>query len=186
MGHKNSVFILLFWEGTLLSGSGDAKIIRWNENTGQIIHLYEGHMAVVQIISIFENYLYSAGQELNIFKWNIDSGTIDKTFLAYHRHEVWCLAFEAGYLYSGSLDKSVIRRDLNTFSRLFTYSGRRISLQILVLWKNVLIAAGDSSTFRMLEKSQNLMFPVEVMSDHSSDVYCLIVFDDTLFSGSSD
>ncbi|KAI3655837.1 hypothetical protein MP638_002839, partial [Amoeboaphelidium occidentale] len=185
-GHLNTVHSLILWDQMLFSSSTDTKIICWNEENGQIIRTYEGHPAAVQVISIFNNYLYSGGQEAIILKWNIDSGVIEKIFPFLHGNRIWCFAFEEGTLYSGSIDTSVIKWDLNTSSRLFSYFDRRIRLRSIVMWKNVVIAGGDNLGLVIQDRSQNSFFPVQIMSGHTSGVLAMIVFEDTLFSGGVD
>jgi WD40 repeat protein len=83
-GHQDSVFAVFLWEDLIFSGSGDTKIICWNEGNGQIIRIFEAHTAAVLVISVFDSYLYSGGQKAVILKWNIDSGIVDRTFPSLH------------------------------------------------------------------------------------------------------
>jgi WD40 repeat protein len=184
-GHRGTVFTVLLWEDLLFSGSADTKIICWDEGNGQIIRSYD-HTSAVQVLAIFNNNLFSAGLENNIVKWNIESGIIEKTFPNHHGNNVWCLAFEEGSLYSGSLDTTVIRWDLNTSSRKFTYFGRDFKLRSVVLWKNLVIAGGDGSTLIIQDKSQNSLFPVEIISGHLRGIICMTVLNDTIFTGGVD
>lgn len=186
VGHLNTVHSLILWDQMLFSSSTDTKIIFWNEENGQIIRTFNGHSLAVHVISIFRNYLYSGGQDAIILKWNIDSGTIEKTFPYLHSNRIWCFAFDEGNLYSGSIDTTVMRWDLNTSTRSFSYFDRRIRLRSIVLWKNFVIAGGDNQALKIQDRSQNSIFPVEIMSGHFSGVVSLIVFEDTLFSASVD
>ncbi|KAI3658801.1 hypothetical protein MP638_002601 [Amoeboaphelidium occidentale] len=166
MGHTNSVNAVILWERMLFSGSADSKIICWNEANGQKIRVYEGHTAAVHIISIFENYLYSAGLQDSILKWNIDSGMIENVFPSFHSNRIWCFAFEKGSLYSGSIDATVIKWDVNTSSKLFTYSGSSDS----AIRRRCLINFTD----------------LNIYYGHSRSVVALALDEKFMYSGSSD
>jgi WD40 repeat protein len=185
-GHQSSVFTLFLQGVFLFSGSFDSTIICWNEENGQIIRIFSGHSTAVWVIAIIDDYLYSASEPEGIFKWNIDSGAIENIFPVSHLNTIYCFAFENGTLYSGSTDTTVIRWDLRTSSKLFTYGGRKTKLRALVLWKNVVLAAGDGPVLTIQDKSQNTLFPVEIISGHESDVLCMIMINDTFFTGGVD
>ncbi|KAI3659957.1 hypothetical protein MP638_004984 [Amoeboaphelidium occidentale] len=185
-GHQSTVLTLFLLDDKLFSGSTDTTIICWNEYTSRLIRVYEGHIDSVRVVSIHENYLYSAGQEFVIFKWNIESGNIEKRFPVAHKSSISSFAFDDGILYSGSLDTSVIKWDLNTSSRIITYSGRNKRLRSVVLWKNLVVASGDTSMFKIHDKSQDLVLPVEIMSGRLGDTGCILVHADVLFSGGTD
>lgn len=186
VGHQSTVLALLLWNDMLFSGSVDTTVICWNEINGQIIRTYNGHTGEVQVVSLYENHLYSAGRPYSIIKWNIDSGIIEKVFSDEHFHTIMCLTSGEGSLFSGSLDTTVVRWDLSTSEKIFIYSGRNIRLWCLALWKNFVVAGGESLVLRIIHKTQNSVSPVEIMSGHSNDVGCMLVLGDTLFSGSID
>lgn len=187
VGHTDSVFSLLLWEETLFSGSSDSKIICWDKANGQMIRTYLGSTDATFVLSIFDNHLYSTSQDRIIMKWNIDSGSIVETFPKHHTGFIWCFAFNSRSLFSGSGDTTVIRWDLNTSSRLFTYTGRNIQLRAVVLWRNLVIAGGDNLALTIQDTTRNSIFPIEVASGHSEDgIVCMILLDDILFSGGVD
>jgi hypothetical protein len=59
-------------------------------------------------------------------------------------------------------------------------------LRSVVLWKNLVIAFGDTPIFKIHDKSQNLVFLIEINSGHLDDADCLLVHLDTLFWASTD
>lgn len=186
IGHQSTVLALFLKDDKLFSGSTDTSIICWNEYTSRLIRIYEGHIDSVRVVSIHDNYMYSSGQDVVILKWNIDSGDIEERFPVLHKSSVSSFAVEQGILYSGSLDTTVIKWDLNASSKLFAYSGRNKRLRSVVLWKNLVIASGDTATFKIHDKSQDLILPIEIMSGHLGDAGCLLVHGDILYSGSTD
>jgi WD40 repeat protein len=186
VGHRRTVLTLSILEDTLFSGSADQTIIRWNEKNGQIIRYYD-HTSAVEVLTIFDNYLFSSGQENKILKWNIKSGIVEKTFPKHHGGSIRCLAFEQGLLYSGSVDGTVIKWDLNTSSRISVYKGRKSRFWSLLLWKTFVIAGGESDAIKIQDKSQNSIFPVEIISGHSAEgIVCMTVLNDSLFTGGVD
>jgi WD40 repeat protein len=186
VGHQNSVMCLCVWGELLFSGSFTTEIIGWNEFNGQLLRFYDGHSAPVRVLSVFGGVLYSAGEENAIISWNIDSGSIRNYFPRHHINLVWCFAYEEGNLYSGSTDTNVFKWDVNSGSRVFAYFGRNIRLRSVVLWKGFVISSGENPFFRVYDKAENNVSPVEIMSGHSFWIVCMAVLDDTLFSGSVD
>lgn len=187
VGHESTVYTLFLWNTMLFSGSADTQIIGWNEETGEIIRIYYGHKSPVRLVAIYDNYLVSSAHLTVLVKWNIDDGRAVEVFPDGHRNLVLSFAFDQGSLYSGGLDAAAIRWNFTNVSVLFTYGGRNIKLRSVVPWKNYVIASGDSMELRVLDKSQNSIFPHQVMSGHSDDgVVCLILHGDILFSGGGD
>jgi hypothetical protein len=112
----------------------------------------------VLVVHIHDNYLHSGVQDAIILKWNIASGDIEERFPASHISHVSSFAFAEGHLYSESLDATVIKWGLNASSKFFTHSGRNKRLRGVVLWKNLVIAFGDTPIFKIHDKSQDLVF----------------------------
>lgn len=186
VGHRSTVLSLFLREKMLFSGSYDTKIICWNEVDGQLIRTYNGHTGPVNALYVFDSSLYSAGQERIVLRWHIENGNIETVFPEHHDQTIWCFAFEPDSLYSGSIDTTVIRWDLNSSSRQFTYFGRNIKLRSLVLWKYFVVTGGDNLVIRIQDKSTTSVSPIEIISGHSTGIGCMIVQNDTLFSGSGD
>jgi hypothetical protein len=50
----------------------------------------------------------------------------------------------------------------------------------------VIAGGGDNQALLIQDRSQNFVFPVEIMSGHKGEIACLIISEDTLFSGGED
>lgn len=184
-GHRSSVLTLSIWNTMLFSGSADNAIICWNEENGQIFRIYNGLTYPVDALAIFDNNLFSTGRDNTILKWSIESGIIEKTFYDINGKGISCFAFEQGRLYSGSMDGTVVKWNLNTSHIISTFHGRNSKLWCLVLWRNFVIAGGESNELKIQDRSQNSLFPVEVASGPNEQISCMIILNDTLFAGGS-
>lgn len=185
-GHTDTVFTVILWNGMLFSGSGDRRIICWNDESGQVIRTYHGHINEVRAIAIIDGYLYSIGDENFMIKWIIDTAAIEIQVVAEHRNSLLCLAFDKRNIFSGSIDATVIKRDLNTLSRSFIYISRFSKLWSIVLWKNFVVTGGETPKIVIQDRYQNHILPVEIPSAHSDQNSCMVVLNDTLFSGGAD
>lgn len=185
-GHRSSVVAVYLHDKILFSGSFDTTIICWNSESGALIKIFLGHFGYVNALAVQGNDLYSIGFDDKIIRWNITSGTIVRQFPVRHTSTVRCIALRNQTLFSGSDDTTIIKWNVTTGLALFVYRGREISLRAVAVWKTFIISAGDNDEIRFWDASINDIDPRATIMAHLRPVSCLLVYEETLFSGSSD
>jgi WD40 repeat protein len=90
----------------LASPSEDGTIRLWDSDTGECLHILEGHNYQVVAFDPLGNILASGGSDNTIKLWDPASGKLLRT-LEKQEHHVTCLAFnQSGHiLASGNLDR---------------------------------------------------------------------------------
>jgi WD40 repeat protein len=185
-GHTESVFALYFSGGTLYSGSADTTIISWNSESGKIIKTFHGHSDFVSALIVLEDTMYSSGNDRTVIEWSIDSGEIIKIFTELADGKVRCIGSKNRLLFTGLEETSVVMWNTTTGLSLLKYSGKQKMLTSVVLWKSSVMNGGDDSLIRIWDATFDNLDPYKVLTDHTETIGCLIVYGDTLFSGSGD
>ncbi|CAK5263759.1 unnamed protein product [Mycena citricolor] len=100
---------------TLVSASGDGKMILWNIATGDRVRTFEGHERGLACIEYKGDLIISGSNDCKIKIWSASSGACLRT-LTGHESLVRALAFDpsTGRLVSGGYDRSVRVWDLCT------------------------------------------------------------------------
>jgi WD40 repeat protein len=185
-GHSSSVFAVYLHDKILFSGSYDTTIICWDSESGALIKIFLGHFGYVIALAAQGNDLYSVGFDDKIIRWNIISGTIVRQFPVRHTSTVRCIALRNQTLFSGSDDTTIIKWNVTAGLPLFVYEGREISLRAVAIWKTFIISAGNNEEITFWSASINDIDPRATIMAHLRPVSCLLVYEETLFSGSSD
>lgn len=185
-GHTNTVFTLFWSKDILVSGSADTNVICWNARSGNIIRILTGHTNGIYAVGLFDGFVYSAGFNRIVFKWNIDNGEIVKKFDDLHAIVIKCFAYRTSELFTGSIDTTVIRWDAISGESIFRYIMRIKKLRAVAAWKNYVMSAGEDIEINIWDASIDSIEPVAVIVDHFLAINCLTVYDDFLYSGSSD
>lgn len=186
IGHTDSVFTLCLFGKQLFSGSADNTIIRWDSDNGALLQSYIGHENSVNDLEVFGDDLYSVGGDRNIIKWKIFDQNIKTIYPISHYATVRCIAVKNETFYTGSGDSTVIEWDSFTALPVFVYKGRDKILRTVLLFNNYVITSGDDAEIRLWDNSVTSLDPVKIVFDNENAVNCLLIFKDTLFSGSSD
>ncbi|KAI3655406.1 hypothetical protein MP638_007123, partial [Amoeboaphelidium occidentale] len=134
-GHLDAVMTIFLHENLMFTGSFDKTVISWDPDTGEVLRSFVGHTAPVAAVGVFNGKLYSGDDAGEIIKWNIDDGNIIKRFPTAHDTIVTCLAFKYNFLFSGSVDSTVVRWNTESGIPLLTYLGKNTQLRSLALWK---------------------------------------------------
>ncbi|KAI3656002.1 hypothetical protein MP638_005179 [Amoeboaphelidium occidentale] len=182
-GHPTSVFSLFLLDSLLFSGSADTTIICWNSVNGEIIRKYIGHAGSVYTVAVFDGELYSTASGKELFKWSINDGQITKKFPAVHENTILSLAFKSQTLFTGSVDTTIIKWDSVSGDILFSYTGRNSVIRSVVSWQNFIISGGDDREIRMWDTSTNSIDPLAVFDNSRSNINCLYMFEDNIYSG---
>lgn len=186
IGHSNSVFALQLSGNYLFSGSADTSIICWNVLNGDKLRTFNGHIDEVHSLLLVENFLYSGGSDLMIFKWDIESGQMMQEFPRAHTNIIRCLAQSDGLLLSGSNDATIIKWNATTGSFVSTFRGLSKKIWSVVFWNGYVVTGGDDSNVLVWDASANYLAPTAVLYAHRGPVNCLFVYENALYSGSSD
>lgn len=185
-GHFSSVLSLFLSDIVLVSGSTDRKVICWNPTNGNIIRTLTGHSDAVYTVGLFDEYVYSGGASRVVFKWNIENGEVLKMFPFIHISVVKCFAYRPSELFSGSIDTTVIRWNATSGAYRSQYRGRNKKLRALAAWKSFVISAGEDIEINIWDASIDSVEPLAVFTEHTLAINCLAIYDDSLYSGSSD
>jgi WD40 repeat protein len=137
-------------------------------------------------VGVFNGELYSGGDAGEIIKWNIDDGNIIKRFPNVHDTIVTCLAFKYNFLFSGSVDSTVVRWNTESGMPLLTYLGKNTKLRSLALWKTLVITGGENGELKLWDASINSVEFLAVLAENLVPVNTLFVYQTYLYSGGSD
>lgn len=185
-GHSDAVLSIFLSENTLVSGSKDSSVICWNARGGSILQIFSGPPDEIYAVGLFEGFVYSAGSRGVVYKWNMDSGDISKTFPLIHANSIKAFAFSLSELFTGSIDTTVVRWDTASGDSLFRYSGRNKKFRAVAAWKTFVMSAGEDIEINIWDASVNSAEPIIVLSNHMGPINELAIYDDFLYSGSSD
>lgn len=171
---------------TLLASCSVMDIISWNTDTGEIMKRYQGHSLGVLAIIDHEGELYSGGWDLRIIKWSINDGQIIKEFSKSHANRIQCFFYGGQTLFSGSDDTTVLQWNISSGLPMKSFRGINTKLRSVIVWKSFAVSGGDDSEIRIWDDSINSLEPVRVLLGHQSSITNLLVYQDYLFSASSD
>lgn len=185
-GHTNTVFSIHLANNTLVSGSGDLTVICWNAGSGEIIRVLSGPTEIVYAVGYYDGYVFAGGSDKTVIKWNIEDGQILKRFPVFHAIGIMCFAYRSFNLYTGSIDSTVLQWNAVTGGPLFRYAGRNTKLRAVAAWKQFVISAGEDLEIKVWDASKDSIEPFQVLFDHLNSINCLTVYENDLYSGSSD
>lgn len=114
------------------------------------------------------------------------SGEILKKFEGVHVSTIISLAYYKDILLSGSADTSVVHWNVTSGKTIQKYARHDRLLRNVVSWKSLVITAGDDDLISAYETTRKQNEHVFVLHGHILPVNVLFVYEDTLFSGSSD
>ncbi len=120
---------------TFYSGAADQTIIRWDIETGKILHQYIGHEGAVMDIELLDGdkHFLTASTDNTIKLWDAESGEIIRVYEG-HTGWVWDIALslnEKTFL-TASADKSLILWDLETGDEIRRFVGHNDSVLSVV------------------------------------------------------
>lgn len=185
-GHSATVFSLFLQDDLLYSGSGDSTVICWNANNGAIVRTFLGYSGSIFVAVVYDGALYAAGDSLEILKWNINDGTIIEKLPTEHGSHVLSFAYESQVLFTGSLDTTVIRRNVISGKILSYYTGKNIKLRAVVSWRNFVISGGEVGGIKLWDTSIDSIDPFYVLDVRPVFVNTLYVYENVLYYAGSD
>lgn len=178
---------------TLVSGSDEPIMKRWDCQTGKCLKTYIGHTSFVWSVALVENenssVLASSGLDTTIRFWDIETGECLKTLLG-HINWIWSIAIspDAQILASGSVDQTIKLWDVTTGECLKT-----LQEHTDVIWavafsidgKNLVSGSADTTVKIWDIDTGNSL---ATLHGHTAPVWCVACSQDgkTLASGSAD
>ena len=112
--------------GEFASGSGDGRVLIWNEGTGEVIQILQNHKGPVLSMAITRDGrdLITGSSDMSIRKWNLAQPVISQA-LEYGGHTRWVqsVATHHHFVFSASLDKTVRQWDVITGKCNFIFAG---------------------------------------------------------------
>jgi WD40 repeat protein len=97
-----------------------------------------------------------------------------------------CLAIRDKILFGGTLGSVVIKWNVTTGLPLFIYRSQKRMIRAIALWKTYAISGGENTEISVWNVAANIMEPYAVIFDHQKAITSLLVYEDTLLSGSYD
>jgi WD40 repeat protein len=185
-GHSKTVFTIYWSNNILVSGGADTDVICWNATNGNIIRILSGNTYEVYAVGLFEGFVYSGGENRVVFKWNIDNGDILERFPLIHDTAIKSFANRPSELFTGSIDATVIRWDTISGNMLIQYRGRNKKLRAVATWKTFVMSAGEDIEINIWDASVNSAEPLLNLVGHTQPINTLTIYEDILYSASSD
>jgi WD40 repeat protein len=124
---SNQLFYTLTfnYDGQMIAGGGDGKLIIWDVATGEIVHQLPGHQnRLISLAAAADNILASGSVDTTIRIWDFQTGRLLKT-IAEHSDWIWSLQFHTvdNLLISGSADQSIRFWDMDTWQCAQVWKG---------------------------------------------------------------
>lgn len=185
-GHLDSVSAMYLSEDLLFSGSVDKIIICWNSITGEMLRKFVGHANAISAIVVVEDEVYSGSWDTSIIKWNKNDGRIIKVFPIINENIIKCIKYRDKSIFAGSVDTSIIKWNATTGDYSFIYIGRIQKIFSITLWRSFIISGGEDSVIRLWDSTVNSVGASKTIFGHGNAVNVLLIYEETLFSGSSD
>ncbi|KAL9649905.1 hypothetical protein ABK040_011378 [Willaertia magna] len=182
--------LALYDHNYLLSGGHDKKVRKWNLRTNECEVILKGHSDYVLSFALIEDYLFSAGGvgDSTVRKWNLLTNQCEATLTGHSKAVLSLVAFKDIYVFSGGEDSTIRKWNVRTnqCEQIITASLQNDDkLWCLSVYDDKYLFAGGS-------KGKIYQFNIETGEcemewiAHDNIVWCLLVFEDTLFSGSKD
>jgi len=137
---------------TILSGSDDKTIKRWNLETGKELKTFRGHQDYVKSVAFSPDgkTMVSGSDDKTIKWWDLDSGLLIRT-LEGHADHVNCIVFrpDGNTIISGSTDTFIKLWDLKS-DEIRTLSGHDQSVNCVAISQDgeYLISGSDDKTIK--------------------------------------
>jgi WD40 repeat protein len=116
----------LFCNGEFASGSGDGRVLIWNEGTGEVIQVLQNHHGPVLSMTTDSTgrKLVTGSSDMSMKKWDLTRPVIsqDLEFIGHNRW-VQSVAVHGHFVFSASLDKTVRQWDLHSGKCNFIFAG---------------------------------------------------------------
>ena len=140
-------------DGSVVSGSGDKTLRRWDLSTGQCLGTWTGHTDDVKSVTVLpDGTVVSGSGDKTLRHWDLSTGQCLGTWEGHTGHVEAVAVLPDGSVVSGSRDKTLRHWDLSTGQCLSTWEGPRGGrpvLAVTVLPDGTVVSGGrDESLWR--------------------------------------
>ncbi|KAI3656638.1 hypothetical protein MP638_007412 [Amoeboaphelidium occidentale] len=160
--YSNVVVVI---DDIIFSGNNDSTITRHSISDLKILSSTKAHDTEVTVLAGYGQFLVSGGNDTVLKKWERDSMNL----VLVMRREIGNLGHLGGItsifiiddvLFSGSVDTTAKRWDLNTGTVSFTYTGHIKKIRCVYYHNSSLFTAGEDGLFQMF----TVIFPKPISS----------------------
>lgn len=168
----------------MYSGSFDATIRKWDNQTGKCELVFQGHKETITTIKRNDEYLFSSSSDFLIKQWAIDSGKCLNTFTG-HTGWVWDITVTPDYIFSASQDKTVRKWSRKDASEIKCYKDHTDAVTRLTLTQfgNLLTSSWDG-TIKEIDLNQDKV--VKSFEEHTAKIKHLICSGRIMISAAED
>merc|ERR1711967_126231 len=145
-------------------------------------HTLTGHTSSVYAMVVTDRQLISASHDKTVMVWDLNTMRRRNT-LKGHNSRVRALALAGKLLFSGSNDKSIKVWNLDSMSNTHSLDSHSSWIRALCTDKEVLTSASKDTTVKVWDiKGMKCIFTFQ----STSQVYCLVMNNNTVFGGCQD
>lgn len=189
-GHSKRIRALILTKDDrwLFSCCNDKTIRVWPSDGTAAQRVLSGHTDYVNDAEVLEDgddpLLFSASDDGTVGKWNWRTGKLLDQFKG-HKLQVKSVCISAGYVFSGSNDKTARQWSLSG-DEIRVFKGHTGRLTSVKATSSTLFTASLDHSVRVWDISTGR--PLRVLKEHSADVYAICLSPDSrwLFSSSFD
>tara|TARA_R110000868_G_scaffold266583_1_gene525810 strand:- start:21867 stop:27167 length:5301 start_codon:yes stop_codon:yes gene_type:complete len=141
---------LVTTKNSLIAGSANGTLHRWDVATGQHLSAWIGHTGRIWCLCIINDTLISGGKDSLLRQWDLASNHCIRIF-AGHSADVRCVTYTDTHLISGSEDKTLRIWDLASGACINTLKDHRDRVVSVAKINNILISLGFDNVLRLWE-----------------------------------
>ncbi|MHA7841436.1 MAG: WD40 repeat domain-containing protein [Gammaproteobacteria bacterium] len=174
-------------DGTVVSGSKDNTLRRWNPKSGECLGVWTGHTWPVSAVTVLPNGMVLSGSDDNTLRcWNPKNGGCFDVWTG-HTSCVWAVAvLPDGSVVSGSADETLRHWDSTNGQCLGIWTGHTDVVEtVAVLPDGTVVSGSWDKTLRRWDPQKNQC--LAVWRGHTGGIWAIAVLPDgTVVSGSED
>lgn len=173
----------LIFENSIFTSGSDARVLQWNVETGRAIREFNTEGKNAYALHVNEGNLYSVNEDYSIVRWSIQTGARHLFTGLSALLNIWPLAFSRSLMFLG-IDRGVIvGYDSISGEPKAELKVPEKRLSSVAIWKSFIISAGLASRIYAWSKETFDIDPAFVLDTQTSEILCIHIYDDTLFSG---
>lgn len=181
--HSGDVRCLHMFGDSLVSGSRDKSIKRWDLLTRTCTKTYTGHKDHVYSIQSDERKIISGSADKTIRIWDVSSGKCLSS-LKGHTAPVLSLQYDSTHLVTGGGDNVVKYWDLESETCVHTLKGHTDWVSCLQFDRSMLVTGSVDETIRVWDSRASHSRCVQLIK-WAGSVYCLQFAKNVILSGTS-
>ena len=175
-GHTNYIATLaVLPDGSVVSGSRDTTLRRWDPKSGQCIGTWKGHTHGVRALVVLpDGSVVSGSRDTTLRRWDPTSGRCMGTWEGHTAEVKTLLVLPDGSVLSGGVDRVLRRWDPTSGRCVETWEGHRGDVKALALLRDgSVVSGGGDNTIRMWDPTSGE--ELGVWRGHTKSVEALVV-----------